>query len=53
MENRESRFENLADLVAAYGRVADDPSVESCIVDLPNRMLSVQLASEVMHRQSR
>lgn len=46
-ESRESRFENLADLKAAYIRVAEDPTVESCSVDVPNRTLPVQLESEV------
>ena len=46
-ESRESRFKNLADLEAAYRRVADDPSTESCVVDVPNRMLYVHPESEV------
>ena len=46
-ESRESRFKNLADLEAAYRRVADDPSTESCVVDVSSRTLHVQLESEV------
>ena len=46
-ENRESKCESLADLEAAYRGAAEDPTVENCIVNVPNRTLSVRLASEV------